>query len=75
MSWWRNDDLRDDDDETEVKTLLLAFVILVSLAAVYAVMITGCAQHVKVFECKLDCEDKSSLECKASVSGSEIDLD
>ena len=75
MSWWRNDDPRDDDNETEIKASLLAFGILVSLAAAYSVMITGCSQHVKVFECKLDCADKSKMECKASVSGSELDLD
>ena len=49
--------------------LVLAFIFTVQM-----VSLQGCAQHVKVFECKLNCADKSTMECKTSVSGIELDV-
>ena len=47
----------------------LAFIFMLQ-----TLLLAGCTQHVKVFECKLDCKDKSSLECRTAVSGSELDI-
>ena len=58
--------------ETNMKVLnhlVLAFIFLVQM-----VSLQGCAQHIKVFECKLDCADKSTMECRTSVSGIELDM-
>jgi len=49
-------------------------IVLAFIFASQAMFFIGCTQHVKVFECKLDCADKSSLECRTAVSGSEIDF-
>ena len=50
--------------------MVLAFIFITQTA-----LLAGCAQHVKVFECKLDCNNGSQVECKTSVSGVELDLD
>jgi len=49
--------------------LVLAFMFVVQ-----TLMFVGCTQHIKVFECKLDCADKSKMQCRAAVSGSELDF-
>jgi len=53
---------------------ILEWLIPVIFIIAVVVIITSCTQHVKVFECKLDCKDSSSLECKTAVSGSEVDF-
>ncbi len=50
--------------------LILAFVFVTQM-----LWLQGCSQHVKVFECKVQCDANTSLECSTSVSGTELDLD
>jgi len=53
---------------------ILNHLVLAFIFATQAFMFAGCTQHVKVFECKLDCADKGNMECRTAVSGSEIDF-
>ena len=48
---------------------ILAFIFVTQM-----VSLAGCTQHVKVFECKLDCVDGGQVECRTSVSGTELDI-
>ena len=76
MGWFMNDDPRDDENELEVKwTMIIGFVGMAVIMFMTVTLLTGCSQHVKVFECKLDCADKSGMECRTSVATSELDLD
>ena len=50
--------------------LVLAFTLTVQMT-----LLTACSQHVKVLECKVQCDTNTTLECSTSVSGSELDLD
>ena len=49
-------------------------VVLAFIFATQAFSLAGCTQHVKVFECSLDCADESKLKCSTAVSGSELDF-
>jgi len=73
MSWWRNSDPIDDENELEIKASIFASFLLVVITLSCWIIFTGCAQHVKVFECKANCDD-TTLECTTSVSGSELDF-
>ena len=57
-----------NNDEMYWSTLI-ALVLMVSL-----VVMQGCSSQVKVFECKLDCADKSSMECRTSVDSEELEI-
>ncbi len=52
---------------------ILNHTILAFIFTTQSIFLIGCTQHVKVFECKVKCEE-TTLECKTAVSGSEIDL-
>jgi len=47
---------------------------LAFIFTLHAFILAGCTQHVKVFECTLDCADKSNMKCRTAVSGSELDF-
>ena len=55
--------------KTVAYNLVLAFIF-----ATQALSLAGCAQHVKVYECKADCNN-NTLECRTAISSSELDLD
>ena len=48
-------------------------IVLAFIFATQTVWLLGCSHHVKSFECKVKCKD-TTLECKTSVRGGELDL-
>ena len=75
MSWWRNDDPRDDDNEADIKFVLALSYIVVILAGalVFTIMLSGCTHRFEDFKCKCDCKGKSTLECSASEIKTRVD--
>ena len=53
---------------------MLNHIMLAFIFVTQTLWFAGCTQHVKVFECKLDCNNGSSVECRTAVSGTELDI-
>ena len=62
MSWWRNDDPRDDDNEAEIKASFLLAAVMIVLSAIYSVMMVGCSHSVDKVTVICDC-NQSRFEC------------
>ena len=75
MSWWRDDDPLNDENEYEIKLIFL----LSSMAVMFAFMImviigfSGCSHRFEDFKCKCNCQGKSTLECSTSELKTKVD--